>query len=149
MIYHWRHPDWPDFRYDLTGLQDLLFTYAERTGRITGALAGLNSDDRAGLTVDVMVAEALKTSAIEGEMISREDIRSSVRNQLGLNPVPEAVGDARARGVANLMVDMRRTYAAPLSKAMVFDWHKNLMAHDLGVTGGAWRTHEGPMQVVS
>jgi len=149
MTYNWQQSDWPEFQYELSGLQDLLYAYAEKTGRVSGALQGLNKDDQTEMVVELMVAEALKTSAIEGEMISREDIRSSVRNRLGLNSTPKAIRDVRARGIAELMVLVRQDFAEPLTAQMMFDWHHELMAHDRRLVAGQWRTHEEPMQVIS
>ena len=54
-----------------------------------------------------MVAEALKSSEIEGEMLSRPDVMSSIKNNLGLNAQPKRVGDRRAEGIAELMVCVR------------------------------------------
>ena len=69
MAYNWEQPDWPNFRYDLSGLQDSLLLLAERTGRASGLLQGLTPDAQVEATVMIMVTEALKTSAIEGSPV--------------------------------------------------------------------------------
>ena len=97
----------------------------------------------------MMVFEAVKTSEIEGEYISRKDVMSSIRNNLGLNAIAEQVGDKRAEGAASLMLDVRSTYEAPLTEATLFSWHAMLMNGAKRVKIGAWRDHEEPMQVVS
>ncbi len=38
-----------------------------------------------GLLLQIMLSEAVKTSEIKGEYLSREDVLSSIRNNLGLN----------------------------------------------------------------
>jgi Fic family protein len=152
MTYNWQQPDWPEFQYDLTEVQDVLFSIAEKTGQVSGALKGLPDDIQTEAMIDWMVCEAIKTSEIEGEYLSRQDVMSSIRNNLGLNPSPERVHDGRAQGVADLMVDVRQTFAEPLTQEKLFAWHQMLLgsqadAHRLSV--GQWRTHPEPMQVVS
>lgn len=59
---------------------------------------------------DVLIASAIKTSEIEGEHLSRPDVASSVRNQLGLNAQPEVVRDAKSAGAAELAVQVREAW---------------------------------------
>jgi Fic family protein len=47
------------------------------------------------------------------------------------------------------MVDLRNTFADPLTEESLFSWHEMLMADNRRLTIGAWRFHEEPMQVVS
>ena len=62
MAYNWQLSDWPNFRYDLSGLHDSLLLLADRTGRASGLLQGLAPDAQVEAAVMIMVAEALKTS---------------------------------------------------------------------------------------
>jgi hypothetical protein len=96
-------------------MQDLLFRFAEKTGRIDGPLSALPEDLQTETIADLMVAEAVKSSEIKGEMLSRPDVMSSVKNNFGLNVEPKRVGDRRAEGIAELMVCIRNNYARPLS----------------------------------
>ena len=72
MPYNWQQPDWPQFRYTLAGIEDSLFAFAEKTGRVGGLLKGLTADAQMEAAIEMMVVEAIKTSAIEGELLSRE-----------------------------------------------------------------------------
>src|SRR5580658_9272389 len=96
-----------------------------------------------------MVAEAIKTSEIEGEYFSRQDVMSSIRNNLGLNKKPDNVKDKKALGVGKLMVDVRDSYSEPLTKEKLFSWHEMLMGDSKNIQIGRWRTHKEPMQIVS
>ena len=149
MIYNWQQKDWPHFTYDLSSVEDDLFAFAEQVGRVSGMLEALPEDTRIDVIISTMVAEAVKTSEIEGEFISREDIMSSIRNNLGLNKEPERIRDQRASGVAELMLDVRESYQDPLDQDKLFSWHEMLMKGNHYVQIGKWRTHEEPMQVVS
>jgi len=98
-----------------------------------------------------MVEEAIKTSEIEGEYISRPDIQSSIKNKLGINQKRVHVHDRRAQGVVDLMFDVRNTFQQPMSKTKLFAWHAMLLAHasHTSLQVGAWRTHNEPMQIIS
>lgn len=149
MTYNWQLADWPDFTYELTGPGDKnLFAFAQRAGRMSGLLDGLAAEMRTQTAIEMMVAEAVKTSAIEGEYISRRDVMSSIRRNLGLT-APEKVHDKRALGAATLMIAVRDHYAQPLTEAMLFAWHEALMIGDRHLNKGAWRRHEEPMQIIS
>ncbi len=149
--YNWQQPDWPTFQYDVSIIDELLFAIAEKTGLINGKLSHLTENLKTETMINLMVEEAVKTSEIEGEYISRPDIRSSIKNHLGLNQDPVRVHDKRAQGVAELMLDVRNTFNQSLTEEKLFDWHLMLLSaspnHNLRV--GCWRTHEEPMQVVS
>lgn len=149
MMYNWQLKDWSDFQYDLSKLDDILYSIAERVGRVSGILEGLPDNVRTEALIDMMVSEAIKTSEIEGEYLSRKDVMSSIRNNLGLNAQVEQVHDKRAKGAAELMIAVRNSYKEPLSENILFSWHSMLMQGARGINIGTWRDHEEPMQVVS
>lgn len=148
MSYNWQQPDWPHFRYDLSGIEEALFTLAEKTGRASGLFKGLTADAQLEATIEMMVVEAIKTSAIEGELLSRKDVMSSMRKNLGLE-TGHLSGDKRTQGTAALMLAVRNSFSAPLSDDTLFEWHRLIMTGHRHVTAGEWRTHAEPMQVVS
>ena len=149
MTYNWQQHDWPEFRYDLSTVEDALLTLAEKTGRTSGLLRGLKEETQTEAMVDMMVEEAIKTSEIEGEYLSRKDVMSSIRKNLGLGQPIEQVKDKRAEGAAALMIDVRNSYRESLSKEKLCEWHRMIMAGSRGIMTGQWRSHEAPMQVIS
>ena len=148
MTYNWQQNDWPEFRYDLSGAENVLHTLAEKTGHASGLLKGLTADAQTETAIELMVVEAITTSSIEGELLSRRDVLSSIRNNLGLAGGAPA-GDKPAKGVAALMIDVRNSFEAPLSEQTLFEWHRMVMAGHRRIAAGQWRTHAEPMQVVS
>jgi len=150
MKYNWQQKDWPDFRYDILEIQDVLFAFAEKTGHVSGVLKSLPDAMQTEAIIDLMVSEAIKTSEIEGEYLSRSDVMSSIRHNLGLDTDNEYVADKRAKDAADLMVDVRNSYKAPLTEEKLFEWHKMLLsAGRRQIDIGMWRIHEEPMQVIS
>ncbi len=149
MIYNWQQTGWPEFRYNLPEIEDILFAFAEEAGHVSGILKTMPEAMQMETVLDVMVSEAIKTSAIEGEYLSRPDVVSSIRNNLGLNETPETVKDKMAQGAGELMVLVRKTFELPLTEETFFLWHSILLGENKKITIGAWRTHNEPMQVVS
>lgn len=149
MTYNWQQPDWPEFTYVLEGVEHSLLTFVQRVGRMGGLIEGLAEEGQTESIINMMVLEAVKTSEIEGEYLSRMDVLSSIRNNLGLSHPLEQVRDRRAEGVAALMTNLRDTYAASLSESMLLSWHTMLMKGSRVQEPGRWRYHTEPMQVVS
>lgn len=149
MKYNWQQKDWTYFKYELKELEDKLLRFIENLGYSRGIMDTFSDEKKTETIVDLMVWEAVKTSEIEGEFLSRKDVMSSIKNNLGLNESIEPVKDKRAKGVADLMVSVRNTYSEKLSEEILHFWHQMLMEGSKGIKIGAWRTHEEPMQVVS
>ncbi len=149
MKYNWQQKDWTKFSYNLEELESELYVFVEKIGQVKGITKGLSKQYHTQTLIDILVSEAIKTSEIEGEFLSRKDVMSSVRNNLNLNPKTEKVADLRAKGVGKLVTDVQNSFQSPLTKEMLFTWHKELLMHDTTITIGKWRTHEEPMQVIS
>ena len=150
MVYNWQLKGWPDFTYDVVEVQPLILAFAQETGEVNGLIQGLPDMLKQETLLQLMLSEAVKTSEIEGEYLSREDVMSSIRNNLGLNDTPVYVKDQRASGVAQLMVEARKGFQQPLTLDMLKDWHRLLFANVASrVNPGEWRQGDAPMQVVS
>jgi Fic family protein len=125
-----------------------------KQGRLLGKMEALGFDLRAEASLAVLTSDVVKSSAIEGEKLDPEQVRSSIARRLGLDVagLPKAGRDVE--GVVEMMLDATRNFAKPLSKKRLFDWHASLFPTGRSgmnrITVGAWRTTEsGPMQVVS
>lgn len=96
-----------------------------------------------------MSDEALKTAKIEGEILDRDSLQSSIRRNFGLAADNRKVTPAE-QGIAEMMINLYDTFNQPLTEKVMFEWHKKLMLgrHDLNRIG-KYRTDEDPMQIVS
>ncbi|SKB71320.1 Fic family protein [Dyadobacter psychrophilus] len=149
MAYNWELSDWPNFTFSFRDVEAVLYDFAMETGEITGILKSLPPVIQEESLLQLMLSEAIKTSEIEGEFLSRLDVMSSIRNNMGLNAKHEQVRDPKARGIGALMVDVRKTFAEPLSDKTLFDWHQLLFTAETRIQVGRWRTGSEPMQVIS
>jgi Fic family protein len=149
MTWNWQQPDWPNFSYDKFPIDDFEKQLLLGAGILFGACKHLNEQDKQQLTIELISNEALKTSAIEGEYLDRNSLQSSIRRQFGLVADNRKISPAE-QGVGEMMVDVYQDFAAPLSHAMLFEWHKMVTngRHDLNDIG-RYRTHSEPMQIIS
>jgi Fic family protein len=149
MTWNWEQPDWPNFTYDSAALEPLERQFLLQSGEFIGARKHIGATDQETLKIEVISDEAVKTSKIEGEILNRDSVQSSLRHQFGLGVEASGVKPAE-RGIARMMVDLYRNFATPLTDKTMFDWHTILLSGDASteVIGG-YRTHAAPMQVVS
>ncbi len=146
--YNWEFDNWPYFKYNASAAEDTLYALAEKTGHYSGILKALPTNIQTEALIDVMTTEAIKTSAIEGEYVSRADVMSSIKKNLGFT-IKSNTKDRKAKGVSDLMADVRKTYNDTLTKEKLFEWHRMLLGDSSIMEVGKWRTHNEPMQVVS
>lgn len=122
---------------------------------MSGGMSQLERTLQYDAYIDLMVSEAIHTSQIEGERLDREDVRSSIKNFLGLSHPPTRVADPRAEGMAALMVDVRNHFADKLTKDTLFQWHRLVLPQQensllpRGLKVDQWRDSKEPMQIVS
>ncbi len=149
MAWNWQISGWPDFRYDAATLASLEQRFLLSSGEILGAVHHVSPSESDQLRIDLLSDEAMKTSAIEGEMLDRQSVQSSLCRQLGLSPDSYPT-KPREQGVAEMMVDVCSTYAEPLTHETLFRWHSMLLSHERRLESiGTYRQHEDAMQIVS
>ncbi|MFK7999072.1 MAG: Fic family protein [Polyangiales bacterium] len=148
-MWNWQQSDWPNFRFDKDRLEALEAQFHHRAGRVVGAFTHLDENEQTELTVGLLSEEALSTSAIEGEVLERASVQSSLRKQFGLVS-GGPTNAASEQGIAELAMDLYRSYRVPLAHSTLYRWQAMLMRGRAGVGEvGAYRCGEEPMQVVS
>ena len=156
--YIWQHKQWPNFVYDSEKLSALAYQYAKQTAKLSGSLLQTDLDDALTAQLDLMVDEAINTSLIEGENLNPAQcsfIALLTELDLNLTPTPINVADAKAEGLAALIVDVRKNFHKPLSKELLFNWHQMVLVGfedsilNSDLTVGQWRNSPEPMQIVS
>lgn len=147
--YNWQLKDWRQFKFSIKEVEDELLIFSEKVGRVSGILEGLPEETKQEVIIETILAEAIKTSEIEGEYPSRKDVLSSIKKNLGLLYDAENIKDKSAAGLGELMIDVRKTFKDVLTEGKLLTWHRMLLGENKRVAVGRWRSHEEPMQVVS
>src|SRR5207248_793579 len=127
MTWNWQDSDWPHFTWNQARLEKAEQQFLLGGGVLVGTVKHLPEEDRQQLTVDAMSTEAVTTSEIEGEILDRASVQSSIRKQLGLAADERRVRPAE-QGIAEMMVDLYRSFMEPLSEEMLFRWHHMVMS---------------------
>lgn len=149
--YLWQAKDWPNLTWDAGSLLGVLGRVRLAQGKML-ALASLMARDEALRTYgDALEKEVLGSSAIEGEVLSRSSVRSSIARFLGLPSEEGGKPLACEEGAVEILLDATHHFDRALSSEILFGWHRCLFP--TGQSGlytirtGAWRTEE--MEVVS
>ncbi len=155
MKYIWQTKSWPDLKWDSAKLLKPLGNIRFSQGALLTQIKELGFDIQQTARADVLVEEALKTSAIEGEKLDPDAVRSSVGRRLGL---PDAglkeIRDQKVEGLVEILLDATANYSKKITMERIWSWHAALFP--IGYSGmvkisvGQWRNDsKGPMQVIS
>ena len=147
--------DWPQFKWDSQAVESLLAESLFALGKFLGRLNSIGFDIQNEAVCEMLSEEILNSSAIEGERLNRNDVRSSVarRMEIALSAAKGAVShEVEAR--AEMMLDATRNWMKPMTTERLFSWHAALFP--TGYSGmvkiavGSFRDdREGDMRVVS
>lgn len=152
--YVWQRPDWPQWRFDASALAAPLAEVHRAQGHLAGRMAGVGLAQRDQATLRALTQEVVTTSAIEGESLDLDAVRSSIARRLGVDIGALAPSDRHVDGVVDMVLDATQRFAEPLTAERLFGWHAALFptgySGRLRIRTGAWRDDAaGPMQVVS
>jgi Fic family protein len=145
---------WPHFKWDQKKLAGQLAAVRNRQGRLTGRMEALGFKLRAEANLQSLTEEVIKSSEIEGEVLNRDQVRSSIARRLGIDIGALTPADRNVEGIVEMMLDATGKYDTPLTSERLFAWHAALFPTGRSgmrkITVGTWRDDKsGPMQVVS
>ena len=151
-IWIWQQDAWPAFTWQDRELVKLLREINQLQGRLVGRSAATGESQSQESQMEALLDNAINTSAIEGEELNVESVRSSLARRLGINQAGLPAGTPQTDGLSDVLMDATRHPNEPLSLDRLFRWHEWLFPHGHeGLTPirvGELRG-EDPMQVVS
>jgi Fic family protein len=153
-MYIWEQADWPTFHWND---QQLLEPPAEarlKQGCLLGRMAEIGFSGQQEAQLEALTEDAVKSSEIEGEILDRDQVRSSLARHLGVEISAVTVADRRTEGVVDMILDATEHFDTALTIDRLFAWHAALFptgfSHLHRIAVGTWRNDvHGPMQVVS
>ena len=154
MAYIHQRSGWPDFTWNYDALAGRLAEVRYHQGLLLGRMKNLGFDLRSEAALTTVTSDVITSSAIEGETLDPEQVRSSVARHLGLETGGQVFVGRDVEGIVEVLTDATRRYLEPLTLARLFDWHAALFPTGRSgmhrITVGGWRTDErGPMRVLS
>ena len=146
--------DCPKFTWDQHRLAGRLAAVRHRQGRLIGRMQALGFALRQEAVLQTLTEDVLKSSEIEGEILDKEEVRSSIAHRLGIEAAGLPSVDRNVEGVVEMMLDATQKFNDPLTAERLLAWHASLFPTGRSgmrkIAVGAWRDdRSGPMQVVS
>ena len=105
MKWNWQQPDWPYFQWDTGDMDVLESRFLHESGVVSGALKHVAEDEKSDLIIELISTEAVKTSEIEGDILDRDSVQSSLRRNFGLS-TDNRKASPPEQGIAEMMVDL-------------------------------------------
>jgi Fic family protein len=148
----WQHAGWPAFTWNPATLAGPLAAARRAQGEVIGMARLLDADSDVRANLEVLASEGVATSAIEGERLHADALRSSLARRLdlptaGLPPPPRSV-----EALVDMLLDATRHFDQPLTLDRLGAWQAALFPTGrsglLEIRVGALRG-EAPMQIVS
>jgi Fic family protein len=153
-IYIYQQSDWPHFIWDIKSISNLLADVRNKQGRLIGKMDALGFDLQNEAFLETLTADILKSNEIEGLLLNKDEVRSSIAQRLGIDLGGLPPTNRNIEGIVDMMFDATKNFDKSLTKERLFDWHYAMFP--MGRNGifkivtGKWRKDKkGPMQVVS
>ena len=93
--------------------------FIQNSGKIIGVISHIEPNDVENLKIEILTQEAVSSSGIEGEILQRESVQSSIRKHLGLKTDYRKI-PANAAGVSEMMVDVHLKFDQTLTHQSFF-----------------------------
>src|ERR1700722_12519818 len=115
--------DWPRFRWSEEVLAKRVAEVRHKQGRLIGRMEAIGFQLRAEASLQTLTEEVVKSSEIEGEVLDRDQVRSSIARRLGMDIGALAPPDRHVDGVVEMILDATEHYDDPLTEGRLFAWH--------------------------
>lgn len=148
MKWNWQLANWPKFRYDPDLIAHKERRFLFELGKSCAFLKSLEQKDYHQFAVEILSSEGIESSKIEGELLDRGSLQSSIQRHFGLKGKKKSRVDKES-GMAHLLCNVYDSFDAPLTHEMLWQWHAHLFSDSVHLESGYYRTHSEPMQIVS
>jgi Fic family protein len=153
-MYIYNDKNWPLFKWESQKLLPLISHVRNRQGRLIGKMGALGFELKSEANLEILTLDVIKSTEIEGEILSADQVRSSIARRLGLEISGLVPSERNVDGIVDLMIDATKNFEQTLSNERLFSWHRSLFpTGESGlykIISGNWRDDStGPMQVVS
>lgn len=154
MKYIYQNTDWHSFRWCEEKIQNLLLEIKKSQGFLLGKMDSLGFDVKNNALLQVLTENIIKSSEIEGQILDKHLVRSSIARRLGIDIGGETPVSRDIEGVVEMMLDATQNYTSEMTKDRLIGWHAALFPTGFSgmykINVGNYRTDElGPMQVIS
>lgn len=148
----WEYDVYPNFKYDKNILELLLRDIAFEQGKLKSFMLLMDKESTNHSLASALENEIIASCQIEGEILNRQSVRSSIKQKLGLESHEHYKAQAKEDNYVNILIDANTNYENDLTLEKLFGWHHAMF--EKGYSGIskikiAQFRGEGAMQVVS
>ena len=122
----WQRPDWPEFYWDSARLARPLANARRAQGELIGMARLLDPDSDLRAQLEVLTSDGVATSAIEGERLDPNAVRSSLARRLGLPTAGLPTPPRSVEGLVDVLIDATQKLDKPLTVKMLGNWQASL-----------------------
>lgn len=112
MPWNWELSNWPNFYFNPDQIVQLEKKFLLKVGSSADFLKKIDEEDRQQFVIEILSSEGEKSSRIEGEVLDRESLQSSIKKHFGLS-APIKLRHVKEAGMADLLCDIYESYGPP------------------------------------
>jgi len=148
----WQRRGWPAFTWDTAALAAALGRARRAQGETLGRTQLFDATADREAQLEILALEGLSTSAIEGERLDLNALRSSIARRLGMPTAGLPHPPRHVEGLVDVLIDATENHERPLTRKRLYAWQAALFP--TGYSGlrkihvGTLRG-PGPMRIVS
>lgn len=149
MFWNWQLPTWPMFIYNPQSILEIEREFLLNVGRGFAMIKSIKENEYEPFVIEILSQEGVSSSRIEGEILDRESVQSSIKAHFGLKSAKKADNNKETR-MAEVLCSVYDSFHLPLSHQILWEWHGKLFKDQLHIEDcGKYRTHHEPMQIIS
>lgn len=149
MPWNWELPNWPQFTYNLGSISQNERQFLLEVGSASAFLKSIVDSEYNKFVVEILSSEGLESSRIEGEILDRESLQSSIQRNFNLQTTVKRETNKESR-IAQVICNVYESFDLPLTHEMLWQWHASLFDNQTHLMdAGKYRTHTDPMQIIS
>ena len=148
----WEYDEYPNFKYNKEKLEPLLRDIAYEQGKLKSFMLLMDKESTRYSLAQTLENEIIASCEIEGEILNRQSVRSSIKQKLGLESHQHYKITRKEDNYVDILIDVNTNYDEDLTLDKLFGWHNAMF--EKGYSGFskikvAQFREEGAMQVVS
>ncbi len=142
-IWIWEDDNYPNFTYDKNHINPLLLNISKQQGVLEGTIKHLSQEAQDKIFTETLLDEIVYNFSIEGEVLQRSSVRSSLRKQF--KKLDDLKSNVHTDNIVSIQQDVNENHQ-PLTVERLNHWHHELMVQSnhnpIQVTPGEFRTYD-------
>jgi len=148
----WEHKNYPHFEYDSKKLEKLIEDISRKQGELMVLSRVIGHENLQQSQLNALENEIISSSAIEGEVLDRDSVKSSIKEKLEMEVVEGYREKTKESNYVDILLDANSNYEEHLTVEKIFTWHYKMFENHnnrlWNIEVGNFRK-KGTMQIVS